>query len=106
AARVAVGRQDVIRSGAVVAQRLGRPGAEKHRTRAAYLRQPVARLAYLQQQVLGGVLVGDGQCGGEVRHEDAAAGGERLLENRAARESRQRARERLRYEERQLATGG
>jgi len=44
--------------------------------------------------------------GVKLRHHDAAAGGQRLLENRAARESRQRARERLRDAHRELAAVG
>ena len=52
-ARVAVGRQNVVGARAVIAHRLRRPGAEKHRARVRVLCSASARLAHLEDECSG-----------------------------------------------------
>jgi hypothetical protein len=59
-ARRARGRQDVIRPGAVIADRLGAPTSEEDGARVAQLRQQGVRVLHGELEVLGGDAVGDG----------------------------------------------
>src|SRR3970040_3158118 len=57
AMRIAVGRQYVVRAAAIVADRLGRPSAEKHGTGRLHAVEPETRTLELQNQVPGGIRV-------------------------------------------------
>ena len=60
-AGIAIGGQHMVRPRAVVADRLRAPRAEEHRTRRTDLRQARTRFGTLQQQVFGGVVIGERQ---------------------------------------------
>src|SRR5436853_20676 len=81
--RVAVCRQHVVGSGAIITERLRRPCAEEDGARVVYLRQPAMWLTDFEDQVLRRVLVRELDGDVEIRHDDTAARRERLVQDRA-----------------------
>ena len=82
--RKAVRRQGVVGTAAVVARGFRRPMPQEYRARGAHPAKPAARFANFEQQVLGGIVVGDFEGGFEAVDEDEAHDSDRLRQDRPA----------------------
>ena len=83
---VATGGQRVVGAGGVVAHRLGREVAQEHRARIGDARGQSLGRIHGQNQVLGSILVGEGQHGGRIGQQHGAAFGQGQRGHFAARQ--------------------